>query len=90
MVCQRNQNELLRREYGCKWQTTRFQSKLASLGMGSKMGKTICEMKSHLCARSAGVVACLLLLLAVFLALLGAADFFMSLLPVLLLPDRSV
>lgn len=67
MTYQRKQNELLWRQYSCKWQATSFHSKLA-LGDGLQMGKTMGEMKSNLRARRAGMIACLLLLLTVFCA----------------------
>jgi subtilisin family serine protease len=67
MSYQRNQNELLQREYGCKWKARKFYSKLA-LGYRVEKGKTMLNTKSHMSTRRVGVVASLLLLLAVVCA----------------------
>ncbi len=69
MAYQRNQNELLPREYGRKSLVREFNSKLA-IGGGVKMGKSVSEIKSksNVCARRMGMVACLLLLLTAFCA----------------------
>ncbi len=67
MTYQRNQNGLLPREYGCKWKALRFHSKLDTRYMVEK-GKTMGTTKSHTSVRRAGMVACLLLLLAAFCA----------------------
>ena len=67
MTYQGNQNELLQRDYGCKWQARRFHFKLA-LGTWSKRGITMGAMKSNMSLRRAGLVACLLLLLTAFCA----------------------
>jgi subtilisin family serine protease len=65
MDYQRNQNGLLQREYGCKWQAPKFHFKLALTYMFEK-GKKMGALKSHTGLRRAGMVACLLLLLAAF------------------------
>src|SRR5271156_3477409 len=67
MDYQRKQNELLQKEYGCKWIAPRFRSTLALWGMVHK-GNTMGNAKSHLNLRRAGMVPCLLLLLAAFCA----------------------
>ena len=67
MTYQRNQNELLQRDYGCKWQARRFHFKLALRYMVEK-GKTMGAMKSNMSFRRAGLVPCLLLLLTAFCA----------------------
>ena len=71
MTYQRNQNGLLQREYECKWNAPRFYSTLAIRYMGEK-GKTMGTMtgrtRSHINLRRAGVVPCLLLLLAALCA----------------------
>src|ERR1700722_12498633 len=67
MSYQRNQNELLLRGYGCKWNARTFYSKLA-LGYRVKKGKTMFDTKSHMSSRRVGVVASLLLLLVVVCA----------------------
>ena len=67
MDYQRKQNELLQKEYGCKWKAPRFHITLAFWGMDQK-GKTMGKIKSHLNVRGAGKVACLLLLLTAFCA----------------------
>ena len=67
MSYQRNQNELLQREYGCKWKARKFYFKLA-LGYRVQKGKTMLNTKSHMSTWRVGVVASLLLLLAVLCA----------------------
>src|SRR5437899_9409213 len=67
MAYQRNQNGLLQRDYGCKWQALRFHFKLALRYMIEK-GKTMGAMKSNMSLRRAGLVACLVLLLTAFCA----------------------
>ena len=67
MAYQRNQNGLLQRDYGCKWQALRFHFKLALRYMIEK-GKTMGAMKSNMSLRRAGLVPCLLLLLTAFCA----------------------
>ncbi len=65
MDYQRKQNELLQKEYGCKWIAPRFRSTLALWGMVHK-GNTMGNAKSHLNLQRAGMVPCLLLLLTAF------------------------
>src|SRR6266403_322164 len=65
MAYQRNQNGLLQRDYGCKWQALRFHFTLA-LGYMIKKGKTMGGTKSNMSLRRAGLVPCLLLLLTAF------------------------
>ena len=67
MSYQRNHNELLEREYRCKWKARKFYSKLA-LGYRVEKGKTMLNTKSHMSTQRVGVVASLLLLLAVVCA----------------------
>src|SRR5437660_1372204 len=67
MAYQRNQNGLLQRDYGCKWEALRFHFKLALRYMIEK-GKTMGAMKSNMSLRRAGLVPCLLLLLTAFCA----------------------
>src|SRR6266436_2482389 len=67
MAYQRNQNGLLQKDYGCKWQALRFHSTLA-LGYMVEKGKTMGAMKSNMSLRRAGLVPCLLLLLTAFCA----------------------
>jgi hypothetical protein len=67
MAYQRNQNGLLQRDYGCKWQALRFHFKLALKYMIEK-GKTMGALKSHMSHRRAGLVPCMLLLLTAFCA----------------------
>jgi subtilisin family serine protease len=67
MPYQRNHNELPLREYGCKWQALRFYSKLA-IGYKVQKGKTMGDTKSHMSLGRAGMVPCLLLLVAAFCA----------------------
>src|SRR6266481_4848282 len=67
MAYQRNQNGLLQRDYGCKWQALRFHFTLA-LGYMIKKGKTMGGTKSNMSLRRAGLVPCLLLLLTAFCA----------------------
>jgi subtilisin family serine protease len=67
MSYQRNQSVLLQREYGCKWQAPKFYLKLALKYMAEK-GQTMADTRSHISVRRAGVVPCLLLLLAAFCA----------------------
>jgi len=65
MAYQRNQNGLLQRDYGCKWQALRFHFTLALRYMIEK-GKRMGAMKSNMSLRRAGLVPCLLLLLTAF------------------------
>src|SRR5258707_4344847 len=67
MAYQRNQNGLLQRDYGCKWQALRFRFTLALRYMIEKR-KTMGAMISNMSRRRAGVVPCLLLLLTAFCA----------------------
>src|SRR5260221_333816 len=67
MAYQRNQNGLLQRDYGCKWQALRFRFTLALRYMIEKR-KTMGAMKSNMSLRRAGLVPCLLLLLTAFCA----------------------
>src|SRR5271154_1602371 len=73
MDYQRKQNELLQKEYGCKWIAPRFRSTLALWGMVHK-GNTMGNAKSHLNLRRAGMIACLLLLLTAFCAPVAQAQ----------------
>jgi subtilisin family serine protease len=66
MTYQRNQNRLLQREYGCKWQAPKFQSTLAVRYMVQRGKTTMSGTKSNMNLRRTGMVACLLLLLAAF------------------------
>src|SRR5258708_13178001 len=67
MAYQRNQNGLLQRDYGCKWQALRFRFTLALRYMIEKR-KTMGAMISNMSLRRAGLVPCLLLLLTAFCA----------------------
>src|ERR1700680_2373215 len=67
MAYQRNQNGLLQRDYGCKWQALRFHLTLALKYMIEKR-KTMGATKSNMSLRRAGLVTCLLLLLTAFCA----------------------
>ena len=60
MAYQRNQNGLLQREYGCKWQALKFHFKLA-LGYMVEKGKTMGAIKSTIGLRRAVPLPCLLL-----------------------------
>jgi subtilisin family serine protease len=64
---------LLQREYGCKWKASQFYIRLA-LKYRIEKGKTMAETRSHMNLRRAGVVPCLLLLLAAFCAPVAQAQ----------------
>ena len=67
MDYQRKQNELLQKEYGCKWKAPRLHITLGLWGMVQK-GQTMGKIKSHLSARCRSTAACLLLLLTALCA----------------------
>src|SRR5271155_689578 len=65
MSYQRNQYELLQREYRCKWKARRSHSTLANRPMAQK-GKMMPDTKSRTRLQRAGLIAGVLMLLAVF------------------------
>jgi hypothetical protein len=69
----RNHDELLQREYGCKWQAPKFHIRLA-LRYRVEKGKTMGVTNSKTSFRRAGLVPCLLLLLSAFCAPVAQAQ----------------
>jgi subtilisin family serine protease len=67
MYYERKDNRLLEKQYGCKWNVPQFQSTL-SVGVRIQKGNTMGKTKTHSSVRRAGIVACLLVLLATFCA----------------------
>lgn len=65
MTYQWNQNELLQREYGCKWKAPKFQPTLA-LGDSVQKGKAMGGFKAQSRRRRMGMVVSMLLLLVAF------------------------
>ena len=65
MDYQRKQTRLLPKEYGCKLSATCFLTTLTLWNKDQK-GKTMGKLRSNVSLQRAGMIACLLLLLAVF------------------------
>lgn len=67
MDYQRKQGRLPEKQYGCKWNVTQFHFRLSD-GVRVQKGNKMRETHSHSSARRAGMIACLLVLLATFCA----------------------